>query len=397
MKDYFIHDYPCLQLSKYFMRFIDKMCNKLNFYVYYNPQQNNFIVSDSILKHSSSSYKTLEQIKLDKPVSIFSSEEYNWSRKKLILFNKEHSYEQNDGEWYYPDHYESNHDIDFQMSTPNLQKLLLCIFKNPILQSEYRQIQEIFSTHDISLFFPSESLSVNENLDFLLIKNLEQRCLIEQIIKKNNPDLINILKKKSENYLIEFFNSFGVIGDLKFKDFIFEITSNENTLEKIFEKLPDFQKFLKKNNSHDFLTKKTESISISKTYFNITNLSVNYHEKFNEIETKSCLLNVIGNYALKQELAQKNIHVHSSFYDYTEKAVILIIENNSIMPIEKIEQFFCESLNYIVKNNNNDYMDNSKDNNKENILKFFHYFYQNELSLLALADKSHIKKSIKKI
>lgn len=397
MKDYFINDYPCLQLSKYFMRFVDKMCNKLNFYVYYNPQQNDFIVSDSILKYSSSSYKTLEQIKLDKEVSIFSSEKYDWTKKSLILFNKEDPCEQLDGEYYYPDHYESNHDVDFKMSIPNLQKLLLCIFKNPILQSEYGQIQEIFPTHDISLFFPSESLSVNENLDFLLIKNLEQRYLKEQIIKNNNPDLINILKKKSENYLIEFFNSFGVIGDLKFKDFIFEITSNENTLEKIFEKLPDFQKFLRKNSPHDFLTKKTESISIFKSYFDITNLSLNYHEKFNEGETKSCLMNIIGNYDLKEAMEKKDIHIHSIFYDYNNKSVVSIIENKSILPIEKIEQFFCESLNYIVKNNNYNYMDNNKDNNKENLLKFFHYFYQNELALLASADQNYIKKSIPKI
>lgn len=394
MKDYFLNDYPSLQLSKYFMKFLDKICNKLDFFVYYEPHQSKFIVSDVMLGDSYKYYKTLKQIKEEKPSVIFYNDNYNWTKKGIILFNKEEPYEQNDGEYYYPDHYECNHDIDFKMSTPNIQKLLLCIFKNPILKDYNYLIKEIFNefTFNQTIYFPSENLSIDEKLDLLLVKNLEQRHLLEAMCKEEGyQTILTILQKKSEDYLVEFFKCFGVRKDLKFKDFIFKVTNNQNTLSKIFENFPEFQKYLSSNTPEQYLKHNTEQISIYKSFFDVENLSIKYHDKFNSSELRNCLSNILENSSLKESLESKSIIIHSSFYSYSHNSLISIIENKSILSIEKIEQFFCDSIEYIQKTKKNNYMED----NKDNVIKFFNYFYQNELSLKN--EVHYTKKTLSKI
>lgn len=394
MKDYFPNDYPCLQLSKYFLRFVHKICDKLEFQFYYNPNNNHFIISDVILGDNYKYYKTLKQSKEDKTPSPYYSRQFNWPKKHIILFNKEEPYEQHDGEWYYPDYHECNHDIEFKMTIPNLQKLMLCIFKNPILNSEHRQINEIFDnyTYDRSLYFPSENLAIDPKLDMLLISSLDKKNLLEYMLKDNlNNEIAQILMKKSDDYLIEFFKCFKDKKDLKFKDFICKVTNNQNTLTQIFEFFPDFKKYLTSNTPDNFLTKSTEKISIFKSYFNVENLSIKYHEKFNSNETQNCLLHILENSSFKDILKNHGICIHSVFYSYCDKSIISIIENNSVLPIEKIEQFFCDSLEYMQKTKKINYMED----NKDNIIKFFNYFYQNEISLLS--NNSLVKKSIVKI
>lgn len=387
MKDYFPHDYPPVQLSKYFMLFIDKMCHKLGFHVYYNPR-GQFIVSDHVLNDDYRYYKTTEQIKEEKPVARWDSESFYWQKKTILLFDKEEAYEQDDGEWYYPDYHDCQHDIDFKMSVPNMQKLLLCVFKNPILQTYHYTIRDIFSTYDTSIYFPSESINVNEKLDLLLVRNLDQCQLLEKMLRSSDGKIATILQKKSSDYLVEFFKSFGKREDLEFKDFIFKVTQNQDTLQMIFENFPVYNKFLSKNTPTEFLSKETQKISIFKSFFNIPNLSLKYHEQFNESAISNHLLKIFEVYSLKQTMAEKGIIIHHAFHDYSSKSIISIIENKSPLSIEKIEDFFCEAIIYIEQKNS------SYASEQPNLLKFFQYFYQNEVSLL---NHIHRKNPVTKI
>lgn len=389
MKNYFQNDYSHLELSKYFLLFVDKMCKKLGFYLYYNSRSNKFIVSDKLLDNDYKYYKTREQIKTENITETSKFHDFDWHKKTILLFDKEEPYEKNDGEWYYPDYYEYQHDLDFKMNISNLQKLLLCIFKNPILKEHYYIIQEIFPTYDISIYFPSENLSVNENLDLLLIKNLDKHHLLEKMLKNNSEDtIVKILQKKSSPYLIEFFKSFGKREDLQFKDFIFKVTQNQETLEKIFENFPFYNKFLLKNAPTEFLEKETQNITIFKSFFSIVNLSLKYHENFNEFEISNHLLKIFENHSLKKVMAEKNIIIHNAFHDYSSQSVVSIIENNSLLPIKKIEEFFCEAITHVIFKNG------SYPSEQPNLIKFFNYVYQNEISLL---NHGYSKNSVHKI
>ena len=89
MKTFFENDYSCIKLSKYFLLFLDKMCSKLNFEIYYNAHTKSFIVSDSNLKQNKnySYYKNKQDIKSEiKNDNVFYDQNYNWTKKNIILF-----------------------------------------------------------------------------------------------------------------------------------------------------------------------------------------------------------------------------------------------------------------------------------------------------------------------
>lgn len=392
MIKHFENDDSCIQLSQYFIEVIDTICTKLDLCLYYHTSNKKFIVSDDKLNDTYKYYKTSQQIKADYTQNALEVIPFSWNNKPLILFNKEEPYEDNYGSWYYPDHYTSNHDINFHLSLPNLQKVCLEIFADPILLSHHCDIKELFYINELSFFFPSENIYTDDNLDFLLIKNLDANYLLENMFKKN-PFIINILKKKSDDYLIEFFKIFNNHQDLRLKNFIFEVTHNEPTLENIFHNFPSFQIFLKKHQPEQFLSKPTETIAISKSYFNIPNLAIKYHENFTENELNLFFNNILKHSTVIHLLSEKEIYIHSSLYDYQSHSVVSIIENNSILPITKIEDFFCNCLNYMTKTTHNNYMDDKT--NQDNFTTFFNYFYQNELSLMRNTIGS--KKSIPKI
>lgn len=380
MKKVFENDESCIDLSKYFMLFLDKMCSKMNLLLYYYPTGKKFVVSDETLGENYKYYKTSEQIKIEKPVPRFESDNFYWQKRSIILFNKEYPYEQHDGEYYYPEYSHFNHDIDFKMSMKNLQKILLCILKNPILQENFYYIKDIFSTYDPHIYFPSENLNIDEKYDLLFIQNLEQKDLLEGMLRNRGDQetIVNILQKKSTDYLVEFFKSFGIKNDVNFKNFIFKVTKKQDVLEKIFENFPDYQKYLNKNTPTEFLTQPTEQVSMFKSYFNIDNLSIAYHQDFKSSEVQNRLVSVLDNKSLKTKMQEKDIFVHNAFYDYTNKSVVSFIENKSVLSMEKIESFFCQAITYLEKDNSGSFT-NSK---QENLLKFFQYFYQNEVSLL---------------
>lgn len=376
----FENDESCIELSKYFMLFLDKMCSKMGFYLYYHPMRKKFIVSDEVLGEDYKYYKTSQQIKIEKPVPRFESDNFYWKKRSIILFNKEYPYEQNDGEYYYPEHTELNHEIDFKMSMPNLQKLLLCILKNPILQDNFHYIQDIFSTYNPMIYFPSENLNIDEKLDLLFIKNLEQKDLLEGMLRNRGDQemIVNILQKKSPEYLVDFFKSFDIREDVKFKDFIFKVTKKQDVLEKIFANFPAFQKYLTKNTPVEFLTQPTQQITLFKSFFNLENLSIAYHQDFNKSEVQNRLLYLLGSNNLNYKLKEKNIFVHNAFLDYSTNSIVAFIENNSVLPINKIENFFCEAITYLEKDKSGTYTNTAQDN----LFKFFQYFYQNEISLM---------------
>lgn len=386
MKKTFDEDEHYIELSKYFMLFLDETCTKLGFLLYYHPHQKAFIVSDIDLGENYKYYKTTEQIKIEQPVAKYSSDNFYWEKKSIILFNKEEPYEQNDGEYYYPDCYEFNHDIDFKMSIPNLQKILLSVLKNPTLQENFYHIQDIFSTYNPEIYFPSENLNIDEKLDLLFINNLDQQYLLETMLRNQSDteNIVNILQKKSEQYIIEFFKCFETRSDVKFKDFILKVTKKQDVLEKIFEHFPEYNKFLDKNTPTEFLSQPTQQVSLFKSFFNLDNLSIIYHQDFNKSEVQNRFLHILQNHALKLKMQEKNIIVHSAFHQYTNNSIVSLVENNSDLPIEKIENFFCQAITYLEKDKGGNYNNSGQDN----LLKFFQYFYQNEVSLL----NSHYKK-----
>lgn len=380
MKNYFINDYPPIQLSKYFLLFLNKKCQKLGFHLYYDPS-GHFILSDQRLDEVSyHRYKTNDE-------GIDSQDKYSWQNKTIVLFDKEEPFEQDDGEWFYPTYYDCQHALTFKMTIPNLQKILLEVFQDPILQHYYHSLQEIFPNHDITIFFPSETLKVDEKFDFLLIQYLDKDSLFRSMMNKHNDKILQILQKKSDNYLTDFFKLFNNENDWSFKNFILQVTQNENTLEKIFTHFPCYQKYLSKNHKSNFLSKETQQVLISKSYFNIENLEIKYHDLFQPIETKTFFLKVFETISIKEAMADKGIIIYPSFYDNHSGSVISFIENNSPLPIEKIEKFFYESLSYIHCKNG------FYNNNQPDLLKFFDYYYQKE----TLPTNNNIKKSTTKI
>lgn len=366
-------DYPRIKLSKYFMTFLEKICHKNNFLVYYNPSSSNFIISDNILNQDYKYYKTSQQInELD---NSFQSKDFKWKQKNILLFDKEEPYEQNDGEYYYPDYYECNHNIDFKLSLINLQTILLNIFKNPILSKYSYSIQELFYISDINTYFPSKNLMINPELDLLLVKNLDQRLLIECLTNKNSHQkstLLEHLKKQNDNYLIEFFKIFSQ-KDFDIKDTIFDVSNNQNLLENIIEYFPKYQKYLLKNTPNNFLTKTTEEITINKIYFNIDALGIIYHEKFKVNDIQNILVDILNNSSTKKILNEKNLILHHTYFDYHSQSVISIIENNSKINTNEFENFIKESFNHLEKENF------SNKNNIEKFKKFWNYFYQSTI------------------
>lgn len=382
----FEYDYPRLNLSKYFILFIDKICNKNNFYLYYNSSSSNFIVSGSILNQDYKYYKTSQEI--DNLDNSFKNKEFKWKQKNIILFDKEEPYEQNDGEYYYPEYCECNHNIEFKMSLTNLQKLLLNIFKNPILSEYSSCIQEIFYISDINTYFPSKNLDIDPMLDLLFIKNLEQRNIIESLTNRNTNQkvaLCSYLKKQNEEYLVNFFKLFAK-KDLNIKDTIFQISDNQNTLEKILESFPEYQKYLLKNKPTEFLNQPTEQITIYKSYFNVEQLGIIYHDKFTSNDIQNLLIETLNNSSIKKIFSEKKIILHHTFFDYHSSSVISIIENNSKINIHDFENFIAESLNHLEINSF------SKKNNIDNFNKLWNYFYQSTILKTDSPKKTILKK-----
>ena len=212
-------------------------------------------------------------------------------------------------------------------------------------------------------------------LDLLLVKNLEQRYLLECLTGKNSHQktLLEHLQKQSDEYLIDFFKLFSK-KDLNIKDIIFEISHDQVLLEKITESFPQYQKFLLKNKPNEFLTKPTEKITIHKSYFNTELLSITYHDKFTPNDIQNLLIDTLNNSSIKELLDEKNITIHHTYFDYHSQSVISIIENNSKINIHDFEVFISESFHHLEKQSFS-----NQNQNIEKFKKFWNYFYQSTI------------------